>query len=36
VLDRLVVTGTLSRAQADAAARRMATEAKRLGFTTAS
>jgi membrane peptidoglycan carboxypeptidase len=35
VLDRLVATGTLSRAQADAAARRMAAEARRLGFTTA-
>jgi membrane peptidoglycan carboxypeptidase len=34
VLDRLVATGTLSRAQADAAARRMAAEARRLGFTT--
>jgi membrane peptidoglycan carboxypeptidase len=35
VLDRLVATGALSRAQADDAARRMAAEARRLGFTTA-
>jgi membrane peptidoglycan carboxypeptidase len=35
VLDRLVATGTLNRAQADDAARRMAAEARRLGFTTA-
>ena len=35
VLDRLVATGTLSPAQADDAARQMAAEARRLGFTTA-
>jgi membrane peptidoglycan carboxypeptidase len=34
VLDRLVAVGTLRRAQADAAGRRLAAEAGRLGFTT--
>ncbi len=35
VLDRLVAIGTLRPAQADAASRRLAAEAGRLGFTTA-
>jgi membrane peptidoglycan carboxypeptidase len=35
VLDRLVAAGTLRRAQADAASRRLAGEASRLGFTSA-
>jgi membrane peptidoglycan carboxypeptidase len=36
VLDRLVAVGTLTQTQASTAARRMAAEAKRLGFTTVS
>jgi len=35
VLDRLVAAGILRRAQADSASRRLAAEAGRLGFATA-